>query len=757
MSPLVLGLALVVGEAGVGGSRTPAGPLQGTVLDGQGRPVGAAEVTAEAEAPPAVHALTAADGRFVLEVPAGAVSLRVRAPGFAEERRPLPAASPIVVVLRPEGHAERVTVTATGVPSRLSDTPASVVVLGAPAREATAAPNLDDALRQVVGFSLFRRTGGRTANPTAQGVSLRGLGASGASRAVVIVDGQPLNDPFGGWVYWARVPRDSIESVEVLRGGASDLYGSAALGGVVQVVTRPLASAGPLRGEASAGSQGTLDGSVALEGRSAAWGGRLSAAGFRTDGYVPVEEESRGRADSRASSSHGALEARGERSWEGRGRVHLRGGLFGESRDNGTALQTNATHVREGALGGEWSSPRAGAFRLRLDLESQVFNQSFSAVTPDRDEETVTRRQRVPARTAGLALGWSRPVGGRHVLVAGLDLRHVKGASDELAHVAGVPTATVNAGGRTRTAGLFAEELFQASPRLLLTAALRLDQWRHEDGFTRTTPLAGTAASRTEFPDRSESALSPRASVLFRATSRLSLTAAGYGAFRGPTLNELYRSFRVGDTLTLANEGLEAERLWGGEAGIRWTGERVSARATAFSSEVRDPVANVTLTVRPELTTRQRQNLGRTRSRGAEAEVEARPLPGLDLAIGYAFTDARVRSFPPAPALEGRHLPLVPRHQLTFQARYERPSGLRLAIQGRWSGAQYDDDRNLLRLAPAFGLDLRAGHLLGRGLEAFLAVENLLDDRAEVGLTPVRTLGPPLTARAGLRLRLAGR
>src|ERR671929_131193 len=102
----------------------------------------------------------------------------------------------------------------------------------------TSAATLDDALRQVPGFTLFRRTGSRVANPTSQGVSLRGVGASGASRALVLADGIPLNDPFGGWVYWGRVPRASVERIEVLRGGASSLYGSSALGGVVNLITR---------------------------------------------------------------------------------------------------------------------------------------------------------------------------------------------------------------------------------------------------------------------------------------------------------------------------------------------------------------------------------------------------------------------------------------------------------------------------------------------------------------------------------------
>ena len=736
----------------------PREALRGLVEDPGGAPVRSAEVEAEGAA---ARTATGEDGTFTIALPPGVRAIRVRAPGFAEETRalPLPLTKLLVIVLRP-ALAERLTVTATLLPTRLAETPASLVVLGPEGLAVTAASRLDDALRQVVGFGLFRRTGSRTANPTAQGVSLRGLGASGASRALVLVDGQTLNDPFGGWVYWGRVPRDAVGGVEVLRGGASDLYGSTALGGVVQVLTRPLPPGPELRAEASAGNEGTLDGSLAMEGRAGAWGSRLAAAGFRTGGYVPVEEASRGPVDTRAASRNGVVDLRIERSWAESGRVFARGAFFGESRENGTPLQTNDTRVREGALGGEWSSPGLGSLRARLDLTSQVFNQSFTAVSADRKGETLTRRQRVPARSARLAVQWRRALGGKHVALAGLEVRSVKGASDELAFAAGLPTANVDAGGRARTVGVFAEDLFQVTSRVLVVAAARFEHWRQEDGFSETRPLApASPVTHTAFPDRGESALSPRVSVLFRAAPGLSLVAAGYGAFRGPTLNELYRSFRVGDTLTLANERLTAERLAGGEAGAHWTGAsgRLRARATAFSSAVRDPVANVTLSVRPGLVTRQRQNLGRTRSQGLEAEVEAMPLPSLHLGAGYTLTDAQVRRFPTNQALEGLQLPQVPRHQLTFQASYERPKGLRVALQGRWSGAQFEDDQNQLRLAPAFQLDVLAAHGLGRGLEAFAAAENVLDERADVGLTPVRTLGPPFTVRAGLRLRLPTR
>src|ERR1043165_9192142 len=134
--------------------------------------------------------------------------------------------------------SDSITVTATRTETRLADTPSSVVVLNREAINASPATTIDDALREVPGFTLFRRSGSRSANPTSQGVSLRGIGASGASRAIVLDDGVPLNDPFGGWVYWGRLPRASLDRVEVLRGGASDLYGSAAMGGVVQFLRR---------------------------------------------------------------------------------------------------------------------------------------------------------------------------------------------------------------------------------------------------------------------------------------------------------------------------------------------------------------------------------------------------------------------------------------------------------------------------------------------------------------------------------------
>jgi len=258
--------------------------------------------------------------------------------------------------------------------------------------------------------------------------------------------------------------------------------------------------------------------------------------------------------------------------------------------------------------------------------------------------------------------------------------------------------------------------------------------------------------SRTRFPDRSETAASPRVGVLFRLTDSVSATASGYGSFRAPTLNELYRGFRVGGVVTQANAALVAERLWGGEGGVRWTQGPVALRVTAFDAVVNDPVANVTVSETPSLITRRRENLGRLRSRGLEAEVEARLGPRGALTAGYVLTDARVTSFPADPSLEGLRVPQVPKNQAVLQARYD--SDWRLGLQLRWTGAAYDDDRNELELDPAFVVDLLAARAVGGGAEVFVAAENLFDARVVAGRTPVPTLGTPRLIRGGVRLRL---
>ncbi len=737
--------------------------VEGTVRDPSGAPVPHAEVVINAGNLRQATA-TDSDGSFAFRgIPAETGTVIVRVEGFTTLERKWKAqgdsATRLEIILSPELLMERVTVTASRREEPLRDVAASVRVLTPENLSTTAALALDDALRQVPGFTLFRRSGSLTANPTSQGVSLRGVGASGASRALVLEDGVPLNDPFGGWVYWDRVPRESVGSIEVMQGGASDLYGDGALGGVVNFIPRR-ARDSSLRLETSYGNKQTPDGSLVTSLRQGAWIGTVTGEVLRTDGYVLVDDRERGAVETRAASRHATGGLMLERAISHQARAFGRASYFQESRKNGTPLQRNRTHLRQFAFGGDWPSLAVGLLSFRAYGGPQVFDQDFSAIALDRRSETLTRSQRVPAQQAGVSAQWARPAGSRHTLVAGLDGHEVRGASSELVFVSGRQSSAVGAGGRERAEALYGEDIFRITPRWKVTVGARFDHWRIYRALSTTRPLSKPGpALATLFPDRTEQAFSPRLSMLHQATENTSLSASVYRGFRAPTLNELYRSFRVGDVVTLSNDALHAERITGGEGGLRYSAfsQKLVFRSGFFWSKITRPIANVTLNVQPNLITRQRKNLGSTRSRGAEFNVDARISGTVVLSGGYQFLDSSVVSFQADPSLEGLLVPHVPRHAFTFQARYASPRGVTVGLQGRYGGVEFDDDQNQLRLYRYFTLDALVSRSLGHGVGAFAAAENLLNQRYDIGRIPVRTLGPPLLVRVGLRIELPPR
>jgi len=691
---------------------------------------------------------TGPDGRFSFTERGSAGILVVEASGFSPYRRAIDLhkdAGPLTIVLR-RSFADQVTVTAARVPERLAETPASVVVLGARAIELTPALAVDDALRQVPGFTLFRRSGSRTANPTTQGASLRGIGGSGASRALVIDDGVPLNDPFGGWVYWSRIPRVALDRVEVLRGGASDLYGSGALTGVIHLV-RKRAEETRLDLDASYGSQSTPDGSVAASLRRGDWGVRLHGTSFSTDGYVLASPAERGRVDTPTTSEHEGAELAVEHGLDGASRQFAAISAFRETRGNGTPLQTNDTRLWQAVVGADWTS--TATVSLRAYLGDELYHQTFSTIAADRSSERLNRQQRVPAQVAGGWGQWARPLGRRQVLVAGADVRRVSATSEEVVFNPGAGPLVGNEG-RQLDLGVYAEDMLSLG-RLAATAALRFDHWG-QSGERRSPGVATTTLT-----DHDENALSPRLSLRYPVASWLSLTSAAYRSFRAPTLNELYRPFRLGNVLTLANDGLRAERLGGVEAGAlaRTRGGRLSVRTTAFWNEVHDAVTNVTLSSTSSLITRQRKNVALIRARGVETDAEARIGTAFTAAASWLFVDSVVVSADQA-GLTGLRVAQVPRNQGSLSLRYAHPA-VRVGLQARFAGQQFDDDLNLFPLGRATTLDLLASRPFGRDAEVYAAVENLFDSRYDVGRTPVRTLGPPRSIRAGVRIHAPGR
>ena len=757
-------------------ARAQSSRLEGVIRDSSGAAISGAKVQLSTKSYSS-QITTDATGVFAFEnVPDSSGALTISASGFRDETQSWTAPGDgrvrLEIVLTPASYNQQVQVTANRAATLLADVPLSDVELTQQDLQDSAALTLDDKFRQVPGFSLFRRSGSRVANPTTQGVSLRGLGANGSSRALVLEDGIPLNDPFGGWVYWDRVPTESVASVEIAQEGASSLYGSDALGGVVQVLTRPAEPAG-ISLETSYGNQNTPDLSLWAGGQKGKWESTFAGEVFNTDGYILVPPADRGPVDTRAGSEHGTADLMIGRKIGTSSEIFARGSYLDETRQNGTPLQTNDTKLGQGVLGANLQLGSVGALTLRFYADVQTYHQGFSSVTSvvtNRDTETQTDLQTVPAQGVGGSAVWSKQIGKRQTVVAGFDDHEEIGASHDIQFTKGVPSANQSSGGRERTVGFFGEDLIQISPQWFLSLSARVDHWSNFDASTVRIPIGTGTPSDFQFVDRSQNAFSPRATLRHQINSNISWDASVYRAFRAPSLNELYRSFRQGNTLTNSNASLTAEHLTGGDAGVSVNSfnRRLEFRGTFFYNQIVDPVANVTCTAialpvpncpAPITNTilRVRENLGRTSAPGFEVGTTGHITRDFELSVGYQFVDSKVSSFPASPALVGLWIAQVPHNALTFQARYLNPRIIALSIDGRMIGKQFDDDLNLFPLGRFFVLGFNASRSIGWGVQIFGAAENLFNVKYITAATPVPQLGLPIAARIGLRFEFPKR
>jgi outer membrane receptor protein involved in Fe transport len=719
--------------------------VTGLVLDAAGAPV-LAEIHEGSTAGPLV-ATTDARGQFSIDAARLSTSLVFVAPGFAPATVAIGTDTPAAtlrIVLEPASLAEQVTVTAGRRELRGAETHGAASIVTAADLLSMAALTPDDALRhETPGFTLFRRSSSRAANPTTQGVTMRGLSASGASRTLVLAGGVPVNDAFGGWVYWGRIPQAAIERIEVVRGGMSDLYGADAVGGVIHIVPFE-SSRTSARGSLEAGSLDTnrvsLFAGTAL-GRSTdalrrVW--RVSAAVERlsTEGAPIVAESARGPIDTPAGVTHQTLfvtaglhPARGPS-------VVLRGQLFGEDRQNGTPLQTNDTNQRQLAARGQGSLWQ-GVWQAHGYVGSQGYDQAFSAVAADRRSESLSQRQRVPSDTLGATAEWLRSWS-RTVVLVGSETRHVSGMTTETRFVNGLAQSPSSTGGRQQTVSAFSQVTVEAGPGLSIVGGLRVDHWENRGRFS------GQHQTRTP--------VSPRVAASWRLAPDLALRGTVYRAFRTPTLNELYRNFRAGDAQTFANENLAAESLNGGEASLLWTAGRHAVRATLFLTDLVDAIANVTLTTTPTLTTRQRQNAGTVHARGFELEAERRLSSQLSASGTLTVTHSKFAGDGAQAELEGLDVPQVPQYAGSAALRFVEPRWVTATLQVRAIGRQFEDDRNTLEIGRTAVVDLFASRQVARSVHLFAAIENVLDAEVPVGRLPVPTVGLPRSGRLGVRV-----
>jgi outer membrane receptor protein involved in Fe transport len=662
---------------------------------------------------------------------------------------------------------EPLSVSATRDPEAISDLPYTVEVVPSGAFIGSSSLTVDSALRGSADFSLFRRNDSMTANPTSQGVSLRGLGPSGTSRSLVLLDGVPLNDPFGGWVPWSLVPVDSLASAEIVPGGGASAWGNAALAGVIQ-----LFSAQPLPGTGDAvvraGDFGTRSVDVAQALPLGPGTLELRGGDFSTDGTILVAPAQRGPVDIAAASRHNLESA----LWRGNlGRdvdvvVTLR--RYDEWRDNGTAYQQNTFDQLFGsvALSGRASSDET--WSMTAYMEGQDSSQTFSSVNVARAAETPANNQfDVPTTALGFASSTTWTDASRGSTTVGADARDIRGETrEDYAYANGAYADQRFAGGRQTFAGFFAERSQSLGPSVHAVAGLRVDRWENSEGHLRNVVAnSGSLLLEDLFPARTGTELSPSAGVNWQANRELQFHVGAQRGFREPTLNELYRPFRVGNTTTLANAALATEHADTGEIGATWKHDRLTVTFEGFAARLTDPVSNVTLAQGPGTFPlfgtlaagsigQERLNLERVDTQGAQLGAQWRQSDAWSVNLSVIDEEAVVAAAGVAPALVGNTVPEVPRYSASMGIRWHPHRRIFLEARVVRTGSQFDDDQNLLPLAPAIVVDASLRVVLGPHVEAFATVDNLGNAQVETAHSAlgVFNVAPSRSVGCGARL-----
>ncbi len=675
----------------------------------------------------------------------------------------LPVLAGLAFMSSPAFAQDEILVTGNALPAPLSDEAYSIVTLSEQRLDGTASGRIEDALRDVAGLQQFRRTDARSANATSQGATLRGLGGNASSRALLVLDGVPQSDPFGGWVTWPAFATIRLDEVRVTRGGGSGAYGSGALSGTIEMESGTRANG--LSGNIAYGSRNAVEANALLGGKLGSGHAFITASYARGDGFIPIVKGQRGNADIAAPYEQASLAARGV------ARVgddtELQASILGftDRRTRGTILSGNGGDGADASLRlvhdagyGRWD------YEALVYLQLRKFQSRFTSINAARDTVSQSVDQyNVPSTGMGARFELRPPLGSTVEMRIGADWRRTTGTTNELFnYVSGSPTRAREAGGQSETLGGFAE-LSGSAGLFDLTASGRVDHWWLRNGRLIERTIATGALIRNEIaPDRRGTEWTGRAGASVRLPGHVKLRSAAYLGWRLPTLNELYRPFRVGADATAANPALKPERMKGAELGLAWSsylGEPtipplpessgaaeaasrpfIRLGATIFANRLTDAIGNVTLGSGPGTfpgvgfvgaggAYRQRLNLDAINARGVELDLGFKAGPW-HTAASYAYTHARVRATGAALPLNRQTPAQVPSHMASATLGWKG-----LSATARYVAAQYEDDSNSRKLRDALTIDAVAEWPLSHNIALTLRGENLTNATVEAAIS----------------------
>jgi len=636
-----------------------------------------------------------------------------------------------------------VVITATRTKRLIEDVPARMAMLDSEEIAHYPANNIDDVLKSIPNIFVNRSWGIFSKNTS---VTMRGL--DGTSRTLVLLDGIPLNKVSGGQIQWALIRPEEVESIEVLKGPGSALYGMNAMGGVINVITRKPQKKFDFSAGLQAGSMNTFGGDFSAGGKNLKknkgfwWG----VNGFyrQGDGYVIEPPESLDSTDSKAYLSEGSANA-------------LIGYQFNENHQLEISYEYHDEKRGEGVQvfedDGSYNRYEINQLRVSytgsINKATLVANGFFQTENYERQNESVNstgvyRLYLTDSRKTdkGLLLSLSKAFFKGHLFTAGLDVRS---GNVDAGDIYLTSTDEINYRGALSFTGIFIQdEINMAHEKLKLIAGLRLDLADFNNGsLTVKDPTSTTGypeAVNENFEANTWTSLSPKISGMYFFHKNLSTYLSYSTGFNPPKLDDLCKSGKINKGFKLANPELEPETITTYEWGLTWkTNTKIKIEPSVYFSKGKDfqyfvPTGDSIDTGGGEMKpTLKRENISEVEITGAEISVFYKIHPQLLVNANYAWNHSIITSFEtseenPETDLSGNYLAEVPKHTayagLTWQNKY-----VNLQVSGNYVSEIWADEDNTETIDPFLLFDAKIWKELGKHCSVSLTVQDIFDSQ----------------------------
>lgn len=623
--------------------------------------------------------------------------------------------------------------------------------------------DLSEAVAQYPAYAAFRKTPARAAHPTTQGVRLRNLGINSTSRSIVTLDGVPQNDPFGGWIYWQRYHASSLYDIQIKPSSGSEAWGNYGTGGHISLKSiSPKESR--IHAKLTGGSDGTKSASISSDTKiSQNVSFNLSALNAETDGFYTLRSDQRGSIDQKANSEahayQGLLRIEANESWL----FTLRAALFEEDRVNGTPLSFNGTEATDFSITAlhRFDDSDSG-FNIVAYTQERDFHNQFTSVADDRNSERPALDQfAMPAGAEGASFNYFTRIAEKHDFSIGADIRLLDGdVNERFRNLGNGFTRLRKAGGEQEIFGLFSTSQILLSNKSRLAVTLRADKVKNTDGLRQEWNTESNAQIRNDrIAPTVENFFSNNLTLYHDFSQNLRGMMRQSSGFRAPTLNELYRPFRVKNDIIEANQNLDTEKHLGFEAGLRFNADDSwSISANVFTYSLDDMIANVVLSSEPGFnplcgfvpsggSCGQRLNLSESTVEGFEIVWESQLTETFNARAQFLYAPSEIDSNDAIPKLNGNEFP----HSSPFRANISLDwlprDELKIWSSIRYQENEYEDTGNRRILKDSFQIDGGIQYALSGQHALSLHIENLFDEEIETGISSAGlvSIGAPRT------------